>query len=364
GVKDNIDVEGFATRCNSVSRVDAPVADSDADIVRRFKAEGAIFLGKLHLTELAWVRPPPTRNPWNLAHTPGGSSSGTAAAVAAGMVPLAIGTQTGASVSRPAAFCGVAAFKPSSGSMSAWGVVPQAPSFDTCGIVGATVADACAAFRAIRPAYLAPRAAARHVAAKLDIVLPIDPLFDALSGDGQRAYGATVDALRSAGHRLSSRVLPIPLGAIDAMLTLLSTYEVARAHPHLLTFAPGAIDESLIDAIRQGLKIATEDYLHTRRQLAQAALAVFADAATADAYLWPAAPGTAPEGLAWTGDWRFISPWTALGGPIVSMPAGLGDNGLPLGCLLCGRPGDDADFADVAERIAADGEGAMLPTLP
>jgi aspartyl-tRNA(Asn)/glutamyl-tRNA(Gln) amidotransferase subunit A len=363
GIPFGVNVDGFPTRCNRVSRVDAPSAGSDADIVRRFKAQGAIFLGKLHTTEMALLRPPPTFNPWNRTHTPDGSPSGSAAAVAAGMVPACDRHADWCLLESAGRFLWCCRFQ----------TEQRGDVFVGCCSAGTVVrylrhhrGDRGRRLRGASsdpPGLLGAHATARDPTAKLDIVLPIDPLFDDLSADGQRAYGATVDALRSAGHRLSRQTLPVALGTVDTMPTLLFMYEVARAHQGLLAFAPGAIAESLIDAIGQGLKITTDDDLHTCWQLAQAASAFFEGASSADAYLWPAAPGTAPQGLAWTGDWRFISPWTALGGPIVSMPTGLGDNGLPLGCLLYGRPGDDANFADVAARIAADGEVALPPKL-
>ena len=127
-IKDVIDVAGLPTRAGSATRAQAPAAAIDAQVVAQLRAAGAIVLGKVHTTEFAYFDgPPPTRNPWNLAHTPGGSSSGPAAVVAAGMVPLALGTQTAGSVSRPAAYCGIAAFKPSTRAWSSFGVVPFSP---------------------------------------------------------------------------------------------------------------------------------------------------------------------------------------------------------------------------------------------
>ena len=123
-IKDIIDVEGLPTRANSRSRASRRRPSNDAEIVLALKAQGAIILGKVHTTEFAFFDPSPARNPHNLAHTPGGSSSGSAAAVAAGMAPAAVGTQTVASVNRPAAYCGIAAFKPSTRSLSTFGITP------------------------------------------------------------------------------------------------------------------------------------------------------------------------------------------------------------------------------------------------
>ena len=142
-IKDVIDVAGWPTRAGSATRANAKAATIDAYVVTQLRAAGAIIVGKAHTTEFAYFDgPPPTRNPHNLLRTPGGSSAGPAAVVAAGMVPLSLGTQTAGSVSRPAAYCGIAAFKPSTRSWSSFGVVPFAPSFDTVGVFGHRVADA------------------------------------------------------------------------------------------------------------------------------------------------------------------------------------------------------------------------------
>ena len=160
-VKDVIDIAGVPTRANSPARAGAAPARVDATVVARLRAEGAIMLGKVHTTEFAYFESvPPTRNPHDPARTPGGSSGGSAAAVAAGMVPAALGTQTAGSVSRPAAYCGVGAFKPSTISVGGGGMLPLAPSFDTVGAFAATAADAAAIAAAYAPEALRMRAPA------------------------------------------------------------------------------------------------------------------------------------------------------------------------------------------------------------
>ena len=161
-IKDIIDVEGLPTRANSRSRASAPPASNDAEIVLALKAQGAVILGKVHTTEFAYFDPSPARNPHNLAHTPGGSSSGSAAAVAAGMAPAAVGTQTVASVNRPAAYCGIGAFKPSTRSLSVFGITPLGPSYDTPGFYGWSVDDAVYVYEAVAPSFLRPKPAARR----------------------------------------------------------------------------------------------------------------------------------------------------------------------------------------------------------
>src|SRR5215470_14652718 len=155
GIKDIIDVAGMTTLANSKTRVNSAPATADAEIVAALRVAGAVILGKTHTTEFAYLDPSPARNPHNVAHTPGGSSSGSAAAVAAGTVPLALGTQTVASVNRPAAYCGVAAFKPSTQSTCTNGMTALAPAFDTVGFYGSSVADAVVLYDAVAPAFTA-----------------------------------------------------------------------------------------------------------------------------------------------------------------------------------------------------------------
>ena len=153
GVKDIIDVKGVPTRCNSKSRADIGPATADAEVVAALRTAGAIILGKTHTTEFAFRDPSPARNPHNLAHTPGGSSSGSGAAVGAGMVPVALGTQTMASVNRPAAYCGIAAYKPSTRLMPGGGVAPLSYLYDTVGYYGWNVGDAATVFETICPSH-------------------------------------------------------------------------------------------------------------------------------------------------------------------------------------------------------------------
>ena len=170
-MKDVIDVEGLPTRCNSRFLEERAPASADAGVVATLRAAGAVVLGKVHTTEFAFFDPSPARNPHHTAHTPGGSSSGSAAAVAAGMVPAALGTQTVASVNRPAAYCGISAFKPSSGLLSTFGVTPLAPVFDTVGLFGYRVADAVDLFEAVCPAHAAPGTDVTHRPLKVVMLL-------------------------------------------------------------------------------------------------------------------------------------------------------------------------------------------------
>ena len=350
GVKDIIDVEGLPTRCNSRSRENAPAATADAEIVIALKAAGAIMLGKAHTTEFAFFDPSPARNPHNTDHTPGGSSSGSGAVVACGAAPLALGTQTMASLNRPAAYCGIAAFKPSTRSISGFGVAPLAASYDTTGFIAYTVDDAVYAFEAVAP----PFTAAQDVGPdKVSIILIDDPLIADAEKDMAAAFEAMAGSFRAEGHKVERRAPPVPFKRIIELHWTTMIYEAGRAQAALLALPAEQVGARLRQALAEGRAIPEDRYLSERAELDGIRRKFFATFADADAFLWPAAPGPAPVGIASTGEPKYIAPWTALGGPIVTMPAGIASNGLPLGCILAGRPGRDRTLGALARRLEA-----------
>lgn len=349
-VKDIIDVEGLPTRCNSRSRADAPPASGDAEIVLALRRQGAIPLGKVHTTEFAFFDPSPARNPHNLAHTPGGSSSGSAAAVAAGMAPIALGTQTVASVNRPAAYCGIAAFKPSTRCLSTFGIAPLAPSYDTVGFYGYTVDDAVAAFEAVAPEFLS---ASVPRSAPLTILIPEDHHLKDASTEVQTNLARLATGWARGGHRVEGRVSPISFERLFQLQRKTMLYEAGRALAHLLDQPGGTVGEKILAAVEEGRKIDAGIYLEMRFEIDTMRALFYARMSDADLFLWPATPGPAPEGLAWTGEPKYISPWTALGGPIVTLPAAPTADGLPLGCLLAARPGADLALCHWARSLAA-----------
>ncbi|MBX9591161.1 MAG: amidase [Hyphomonadaceae bacterium] len=349
-IKDIIDVEGLPTRANCRARASAPPASNDAEVVLALKTQGAVVLGKVHTTEFAFFDPSPARNPHNVHHTPGGSSSGSAAVVAGGMAPVAVGTQTVASVNRPAAYCGIAAFKPSTCSLSTFGITPLGPSYDTPGFYGWGVDDAVYAYEAIAPAFLRP-AAEPQIAAGIAVCIPDDPhILDAIP-EMRAALARCADACASAGHRVERPRSPISFERLHTLQRSTTAYEAGRALRFLLDQPEGTVGETITALIREGLAIQPAQYLDERTEIDGMRQRLFA-ALKADVFLWPATPSTAPEGLAWTGDPKYISPWTALGGPIVSLPAGLAANGLPLGCILTSHPGTDARMRTWARALA------------
>jgi aspartyl-tRNA(Asn)/glutamyl-tRNA(Gln) amidotransferase subunit A len=351
-IKDIIDVEGLPTRANSRSRANARPASNDAEVVSALKSAGAIVLGKVHTTEFAFFDPSPARNPHNIKHTPGGSSSGSAAAVAAGMVPIAVGTQTIASVNRPAAYCGIAAFKPSSCSLATFGITPLGTSYDTPGFYGWSTDDAVLAYEAIAPAFL--RKSAAGGPAKPSVCILEDPHVADAMPEIKAAVERFADAFAMAGHIVERPRSPIPFERLFNIQRSTVAYEAGRALKHLLDQPAGSVGEKITALIQEGLVIGTSQYLEERREIDSMRESLFG-AIGADVFLWPATPTTAPSGLGWTGDPKYISPWTALGGPIVSVPAGFAGNGLPIGCILASRPGTDAQMCRWARKLSQTG---------
>lgn len=352
GVKDIIDVAGLPTRCNSNSLADTAPATSDAEIVAALRTAGAIILGKTHTTEFALRDPSPARNPHNLEHTPGGSSSGSAAAVAAGMAPVALGTQTMASVTRPAAYCGIGAFKPTTRAMPGAGIALLASLYDTVGFYGGRVEDACTVFEAVCPPGLRGAGAAGDTDRMLSVTVLTDPFIEAADAEIHRATANAADRMREAGHAVATVSSPVSFEALFRAHRLAMEYEIGRIRRAFLDEPQGMIGPLLLETIRAGLKISDNAYFAARRSMDAMRAEFFAAFPATDAFLWPATPKPAPKGLAWTGDASYISPWTALAGPVVSMPSGKVAEGLPVGCLLAGAPGTDLAFAGIARRLA------------
>ena len=351
GIKDIIDVAGVPTRCNSLSRADALPATADAAIVSALRVAGALILGKTQTTEFAYFNPSPARNPHNINHTPGGSSSGSAAAVAAGTVPAAVGTQTMASLNRPAAYCGIAAFKPSTRLFSTFGIEPLSTLYDTVGFFGWSVADAVAVFEAVCPTHAQPGLKELRDS-PLTVVVLQDPFIKEADDEIRQAIERVADRLAAASHAVEVKNSGVSFNLLYDLHLLTQEYEIGRIHRPLLNEPEGRVGIEFIEAILRGNKIADSSYLDGRRKLDEIRTEFFDAFQDVDAFLWPATPKTAPKGIAWTGEPKFISPWTALGGPVVTMPVGCATNGLPLGCLVTGAPGSDFRFGRIACRIA------------
>ena len=311
---------------------------------------GQFSLGKTHTTAFAYRTPAPTRNPRNLEHTPGGSSSGSAAAVAAGMVPFALGSQTRGSILRPASYCGVTGFKPTYGLVSIDGVLPYAKSLDTVGFFTHTPADMLALWEAMGhssglPA-VAPVGAEAGSDAPLSVGVP-NPMPD-VDAEMATAVQNAIDRLGRAGIRTQSIDIADLLKTLDAATNDIAFYEGARFHEQRWK-EHGARLLELADLVEKGLKMPAERYEQARRQVREGQLRMSELYRTTPVILVPAATGAAPQGLSYTGDPRINAPWTGLGTPAVSIPMPV--TGLPLGLQVTANRGEDARVLRAAVRL-------------
>jgi Asp-tRNA(Asn)/Glu-tRNA(Gln) amidotransferase A subunit family amidase len=338
GAKDIMETRGLSTEYGSPV-YKGRIGTADAAIVRDLRRRGAILLGKTQTTAFAYRTPAPTRNPRNLEHTPGGSSSGSAAAVAAGMVPFALGTQTQGSVLRPASYCGVTGFKGSYGLVSLEGVLPFAKSLDTLGFFTNTPADMLALWGSMGHPTGHPEEFALGVPEPLPKVEP----------EMTAAFGKAINVLRGAGVALR----PINIaGMLDKLADAAQTvmfYEGARFHEQRYK-EYGSKLADMADLVREGLQIPQQRYDDAMRYIAESKATVAELYKATPVILVPAATGPAPLGLASTGDPRMNAPWTALGSPAISIPMPVAGE-LPLGLQLTAEHGQDARVLQTALRI-------------
>jgi Asp-tRNA(Asn)/Glu-tRNA(Gln) amidotransferase A subunit family amidase len=315
---------------------------ADADCVVRVRAAGAVVIGKTVTTEFAYFAPGPTANPRNPAHTPGGSSSGSAAAVACGMVPLAFGTQTAGSLIRPASYCGVFALKPSFAAFALGGVKPFAPSLDTLGWLARSADDLelmrCAmGGEAFRPLEVVSAASVR-----LGICHTNE--WSACDASGADAFERGAGLAAGAGFSLHERELPAALtGLVDAQKTVMA-YEAALALSEEAQRHAGQLSAPLSELLKRGRDTPVDDYRAALALTTTGRATVRDCMKDIDALLAPAAPGEAPSGLAATGDPIFSRVWTLLGLPCVNIPALTGARGLPIGLQLVGHPGREREL--------------------
>jgi Asp-tRNA(Asn)/Glu-tRNA(Gln) amidotransferase A subunit family amidase len=339
GVKDIFDTAGMPTECGTpVHRGRRPAAD--AACVAALRRAGALVLGKTVTTELAFYRPGKTRNPHDPGRTPGGSSSGSAAAVAAGMVPAALGSQTAGSTIRPASFCGVVGMKPTHGLVPLEGASPLAPSLDTVGIFVRDPAD----LELLLPPMGVPLAPAPALPPRLGLCRsPQWPLAEPAT---RALVERTAARLASEGAAVTEVRLPPECdGLFEAQKTVMA-FEAARALGALRARHEALLSPVLLDLLRAGEATPASGYAEALALAARCREAVAGIFRGVDALLTPAAIGEAPLGLASTGDPAFNRIWTLLHLPCLGLPAGRGPAGLPVGVQLVGpHRGDGAVVA-------------------
>jgi len=344
-VKDIIDTADMPTAYGSPIYC-GQQPSGDASCVAMARRAGAVILGKTVSTEFAYFAPGPTANPRNLQHTPGGSSSGSAAAVADGMVPAGFGTQTAASVTRPASYCGVVGYKSSHGGFNLAGIKPFAPSFDALGTLTRQVVDA----QWLRWSLLNWRLSADTSVwtDKPRIALCRTPWWDSAQADCQQAIASAARALSAAGASITEVTLPKHFDQLVAHHKTIMAYEAAQSLAFEYDRHHAQLSAQLRQLIEEGLSISRTHYLDTQATAASAR-AEFAQWMDGwDVLLAPSAPGAAPLGLHATGDPLFSRMWTLLGVPTITLPGASAQNGLPIGVQLVCRAGADEQLLAIA----------------
>lgn len=337
----------------------------DAAVVERLRAAGAVIMGKTVTTEYATARAGKTRNPHHLNHTPGGSSSGSAAAVAAGMVPVAIGSQTVGSILRPAAYCGVVGFKPSFGSISRYGAMPVSRELDHVGIFARTVRDIqliCAELVSLdrrdpdcvgiwqpkSDAVLFSQGGRRSVQ---KIALIQTPFWHEIDAEAQERLQQSAQAIQAEGIEVIPIDLPDEFSDCLQPVQVLMSAGLAAYHGQDYDQQPEQLSPKLRQLIEQGRCFTAIDYAKARQLTAHYCITLAKILSDQDAILTPVTTGTAPSGLEDTGSPMLCALWTLCGLPAISIPAGKAENGLPLAVQLVGRRMGDADLLEFAAGV-------------
>jgi Asp-tRNA(Asn)/Glu-tRNA(Gln) amidotransferase A subunit family amidase len=347
GIKDIFDVAGMPTTAGARAFAHTqPTRDSGA--VARLRSAGAVVLGKTHTTQFAYRDPAPTRNPWNREHTPGGSSSGSAAAVAARMVPGAIGSQTVGSILRPAAFCGVVGVKGPHGLVPVDGAVPLAWSLDHVGPFARSVGDAALLLAVLADHVVEPLAVpAPRLVVGRQLLERAEPAL-------RRHLASVVEKLTAAGARVTELALPPAFAEIHAAGQVVLEVEAAAYHQAMFSKYASDYGPGMAEMVARGLTRSATDYVVANRSRLAFREAMIPLLEAHDALLSPTAPGPAPAGLGWTGDASLCAPWSSAGVPAVSLPTGVDESGLPLALQLVQAPGGTVRLLGVAawcERV-------------
>ena len=367
GIKDILFTAGLTTTSGSPNHADL-VPERDATVVARLRQAGAIILGKTVTVQWAFSDPPITRNPWNTSRTPGGSSSGSAAAVAARMVPAAIGTQTGGSILRPAAFCGVVGLKPTYGRVSRHGVTPASWSLDHVGPMARTVEDAALLLQVISghdpadpasadqpvPDYVA----AVHRADRPPTLGLVADYLDVASPEVAEHTRAVAARLERAGASVRQVRLPRPLPLLLATRNILGQVESASLHARAVRERPQGYGPRITAHVQVGQLIPGEAYIQAQRLRRQLRPEIEALLDGLDGLLMPTVDVVAPD-PATTGNAAFQAVWSLFGFPSLTLPSGLSAERLPLAVQLVARPFDEATLLGAAAWCEA-----LLDRLP
>lgn len=351
GVKDLMDTADMPTTYGSpIYAGHRP--EMDAACVAAARAAGALVVGKTVTTEFATFQPGATRNPRAPAdapRTPGGSSSGSAAAVAAGMVPLAFGTQTAGSIVRPAAYCGVVGYKPTYGTLPGAGIKPLAPSLDTVGVLARTVDDAAFFIGTLARLPLAPADA--PAPARLRVGICRTPHWERAGEDSRRALADAARVLQAQGATVGELAMPEAFARLTQAQIDIMAYEAAAAFVPELRARPEGFSAAFAALLATGQRIDGTHYFAAQALAAEARRAFEAAFGQFDVVLAPSAEGEAPAGLGATGDPIFNRMWSLLGNPCVHVPTGTGAHGMPVGVTLVGPCRGDAQALAAAHAL-------------
>lgn len=361
-IKDIIATKDFVTTNGSPIYKDF-VPSEDAEIIRKIRKLGGVIFGKTVTTEFAWRHAGPTTNPWNSAHTPGGSSSGSAAAVASGIVPLSLGSQTAGSIIRPASYCGVVGYKASFGAVPRKGVHPVSDSLDHIGFFTRTVADARYAFNLLRntatddnekDAIVIPEILSRPLGEalgnhQLRIAYLKTPFDELLSQEQIETVNHAATLLEQSGAHIEEMALPqIYWDGIEALAVLMAC-EAAVVHEEHLEKFPELLGSDIKELIEKGKSYSRNDYTQAKKLQVDLRLSIAEFFKNFDAILVAPATGEAPKGLGFTGNPIFCSLWTFIGTPAIALPVRESSNGLPLGIQLIGNYKEDEKLLNIAE---------------
>ena len=359
-IKDIIATKDFVTTNGSPIYKDF-VPNEDAEIVKKIRHLGGVIFGKTVTTEFAWRHAGATTNPWNSAHTPGGSSSGSAAAVGSGIVPLAIGSQTAGSIIRPASYCGVVGFKASFGAVPRKGVHPVSDSLDHIGFFTRSVADARYAFNLLRntvanekDAIVIPELlplslseALRNQQLRIGVLkTPFDDLLSQEQIDTVRKAATLLE--KSGAHIKEITLPPIYWDGIEALAVLMAC-EAAVVHAKHLENFPELLGIDVKELIEKGRSYSADDYKQAIDLQAKLRHSITEYFESVDAILAAPATGEAPEGLSFTGNPIFCSLWSFIGSPAIALPVAKSSNGLPIGIQLIGNYREDEKLLNIAQ---------------
>lgn len=361
-VKDIIDVAGLRTRNGSATCRDCKPITQDATVVARLRSAGARIVGKTTTTEFAFTDPTNCRNPHDILRTPGGSSSGSGAAVAAGVVDIALGTQTAGSLIRPASYCGVVGFKPTFGVLSTNGVTPLAPSFDTVGIIAGSVALAKSAFISMNRS---DECVGVDNLSSLCVMTALLPTEVEASSATIAALNDASDAMKRLNPNFTNEGLVTDVDRVVANHRVVMNYEAFGVHQNLMS---DELIELLKPKFRAGLlagaSTSQSKYNTSVRALFESKKAFWAHLADVDIVLTLSVPDGAPLIDGTTGFQDWLTPWTVFGGPLITLPWGMDDLRRPRAVMLAAHPGQDMKLLATAAALEQLAPRLLRPEIP